>query len=236
MIGDPFMWLSTIHFVGQLRCIRRLAALLLAPMFLAASPVTQAHPHGWVDYTIRVLFNDRGQVTALEQHWKLDPFYSLTLSEELSRAEGDESMQQRLDALGDEIINNMALEHYLSHVYLDGKELEFGQVTEYTTRMSDQRIELFFVLPLATPQSPNDGKLSWKIYDATYYIEFLYDDKTDKPITLSNAPEGCTANVIHYDPDPKMVAKASAIDINDQAPDGMGQVFADTGNLSCPER
>lgn len=106
--------------------IRHVAIGLLALGMLMMAPLASAHPHGWVDYTVRVLFDDQGRMTALEQHWKMDPFYSLTLTEELARVKDGGSMQQRLDTLGHEIVTNLAREHYLTHVYRGEKELELG--------------------------------------------------------------------------------------------------------------
>lgn len=99
--------------------------------------------------------------------------------------------------------------------------------------MSDQRVEFFFILPLARPQAPAGNSLRWQIYDDTYFIEFLYDDKTESPLTLVDAPKGCSTSVQHADPDPKKVAAASAIDMTGNAPAGLGRYFADTGVLEC---
>ncbi|TBW53320.1 DUF1007 family protein [Marinobacter halodurans] len=217
------------------RCQRYPGILSLPSLILwLAASTAQAHPHGWVDYTVRVLFNDQSQVTALQQRWKMDPMYSLTLTEDLNKDGG--SQQQQLDALGGDIVRNIAREHYLTHVYRGGKELDFGKVTEYTTMLSGQRVEFMFVLPLATPQAPEGNDLIWKVYDPTYFIEFLYDNEIDEPLTLSHAPPGCMASIVHFKPDPRLVAKAAAIDVTGQAPDGMGKMFADTGKLQCPAR
>ncbi len=209
-------------------------SLPLLLLWLVTASTASAHPHGWVDYTVRVLFDSQGRVSALQQRWKLDPMYSLTLMEEMKQDGGAGQQQQQLDALGSQIVKNIGKQHYLSHVYRNGKELELGQVTEYTALLSGQRVEFMFVLPLATPQKPGGDRLSWKIYDPTYFIEFLYDNEIDQPLTMSGAPEGCTTHIVHFKPDPKLVAKAAAIDVTGQAPDGMGKLFADTGKLKCP--
>ncbi|WP_165856637.1 DUF1007 family protein [Marinobacter sp. JSM 1782161] len=218
---------------GAGRLLRRLLLTCLLPLWLLA-PSAQAHPHGWVDYTVRVLFDDAGRVTALQQRWTLDPMYSLTLMEELSREGDARSQQQKLDGLGGEIIGNIAKQHYLTHVYRGDQALDLGTVTQYTTFLDGQRIEFRFVLPLAEPQDPDGDALSWKVYDPTYFIEFLYDNEIDQPLTLGNAPAGCTADIVHFNPDPKLVAEAAAIDVTGQAPDGFGKMFADTGKLTCP--
>ncbi|MFC0336411.1 ABC-type uncharacterized transport system, substrate-binding protein [Kushneria avicenniae] len=191
-----------------------------------------AHPHGWVDYRVTVMVDDQQRVTALEQSWKMDPFQSLTMVEGLENVEGNTSMAQRLDALGHEIAANLATQHYLTHVHDGDRELALGGIEDYTTRLDDNRVEFSFVLTLAEPQPLSDS-LSWQIYDGTYFIEFLYDDRVEHPIQLLNAPSQCHAEIVHADPDPAVVARVSAIDVTDDAPDGIGKLFSDTGVIKC---
>lgn len=202
---------------------------------LAPSPVS-AHPHGWVDYRVTLHFDTEARVVALEQTWKMDPFYSLTLTEELARAEGEESMEERLDLLGQEIAQSLSREHYLTHVVHDGNKIALGELRDYTTRLDEQRLEFTFVVPLAEPLSLAGSPLTWEIYDDTYYVEFLYDNDADEPIVLRNAPQGCTSRVMAADPDPRKVAEAAALDADADAPAGLGRFFAEAGEVTCPAR
>ncbi|ART63878.1 hypothetical protein B9H00_13115 [Kushneria marisflavi] len=192
-----------------------------------------AHPHGWVDYRVTVMVDDHQRVTALKQSWKMDPFQSLTMIEGLESAEGHESMPERLDALGHEIAANLPSQHYLTHVYDGDQELALGGIEDYTTRLNNDRVEFSFILTLAKPQ-PLSETLSWKIYDGTYFIEFLYDDQTEYPIELVNAPARCHGEVTHADPDPAVVASVSVIDVTGDTPEGVGRLFSDTGGIKCP--
>ncbi|GHB01922.1 DUF1007 family protein [Modicisalibacter luteus] len=196
-----------------------------------------AHPHGWVDYRVILHFDDQAHVIALEQVWKMDPFYSLTLTEELAQAEGDESMEERLDMLGEEIANNLRGEHYLTHVTHAGDNVALGNLRDYTIRQGeDHRLTFRFVVPLAEPLALEGSPLTWQIYDDTYYIEFLYDQDIGTPIDLYNAPTDCTSRVIAAAPDPQRVADAAALDRDATAPSGLGHFFAETGEVTCPAR
>ena len=215
------------------RLSRRITPWLLMSVLVPA--LVQAHPHGWVDYRVDLHFDDKAHATALEQVWTMDPFYSLTLTEELARAQGDESMQQRLDMLGEEIAQNLRSEHYLTHVAHAGEDIALGDLRDYTIRQDDdQRLTFRFVVPLAEPLALEGSPLTWQVYDDTYYIEFLYDQDADTPIALHNAPAGCTSRVIAADPDPQRVADAAALDRDAEAPSGLGRFFAETGEVTCP--
>jgi len=42
-----------------------------------------AHPHGWIDVRVNVVVDNEERLVAFEQQWKMDPFYSIALIEEL---------------------------------------------------------------------------------------------------------------------------------------------------------
>lgn len=215
--------------------VRRYVISAVATALLMLLPtMAQAHPHGWVDYRIKVHFDDQQRVTALEQVWTLDPIYSLTLLEELSR-EQDMSMDHAMARLGSDITANLARQHYLTHVYHKDSELAVEPITSYHVQLNGKRIEYTFTLPLETPQAVGNTPLTWQVYDDSYYIEFLYDDTAAPPIALLSAPANCTSRVSHAAPPPSLVADLSSIDVNGEAPDGIGRHLADTGILECPD-
>ena len=214
------------------RRLGRGSALLIGFALSWQAIPAMAHPHGWVDYRITVMIDDDQRVTALKQSWKMDPFQSLTMIEGLESAEGQESMPERLDALGHEIAANLPTQHYLTHVYDGDQELVLGGIEDYTTQLHNDRVEFSFIVTLASPPSLSES-LHWQGFDDSYFIEFLYDDQTEHPIELVNAPPQCRGEVIHADPDPAVVASVSVIDVTGDTPDGVGRLFSDTGVIKC---
>lgn len=213
--------------------IRRLGlgmALLLLPSMVSA------HPHVWADLSVKVILDDQGRVEALRQRWRLDPFYSLVLMEELKAAEGDAPMEARLDQLGSEIHDNLAPRGYFTEITHDGEPVETDDVREYTTMAHTDRVEFMFLLPLAHPLTLGEAPLRYRIYDPSYYIEMVHevnDDQTPRADALVVTGAECTTRIIAADPDPEQVAKASRLDRTDEAPDGLGRFFAETGEVQC---
>lgn len=214
----------------------RLLMMLGATITLLLWPLLGlAHPHGWVDVSVRVLLDERGRVEALQQRWRLDPFYSQLLLEELRAARGEASMEERLDQLGVEIRNNLAPQRYFTHMTLDGEAVALGEVDDITTLARDGRIVLMFRLPLTAPLALDQSIMRYRIYDPTYYLEVLHetDDDMPRPDALRVSGADCRTRIIPADPDPAKVAEAASLDRTDQAPEGLGRFFAKTGEVRC---
>ncbi|PSJ21924.1 DUF1007 domain-containing protein [Halomonas sp. ND22Bw] len=203
---------------------------------LALFPLTgAAHPHGWVDVSVKVITDTQGRAEALQQRWRLDPFYSQLLMEELRAAQGDEPMAARLDQLGVEIRNTLAPKRYFTHVTRAGQPVELGDVDDFTTLARGGRVELMFRLPLANPLPLDESPVRYRIYDPTYYLEVVHeaDGDTPRPDALTVEEDGCRTRIIAADPDPAKVAEAAMLDRGEQAEEGLGRFFAETGEIRC---
>lgn len=214
---------------------------LLTMSLLSVSQPAAAHPHGWVDLRVTLRLDDQGRAVALRQYWLLDPFYSLTLRQELAALEDDSSMEQRLDALGNEILANLSQFEYYTHVTLDNAPVALGKANNQTTWLKGERVAFQMELPLAKPVPMAGHTLSYRIYDPTYYIEILHDSDAiavKEGLVVSGlesqtSPLSCTPGIKPADPDPEKVAEASMLDINATAPMDLGQYFAEIGSVRC---
>ena len=214
--------------------VRRTCQALVVGSLLA-SPLAMAHPHGWIDMSVRVITNDDGAVTGLHQTWRMDPFYSLVVMEELQQVPGT-SLEQGLDQWGSEIRNNLPPQHYFTEVRIGDKPQTFGEVTEYTALERDGRLTFMFILPLTSPQPLSGQVLEYQVFDPTYYIEMVHEEEGDEPspqaLILNGEPD-CTLSVLPADPDPEKVLQASLLDVDEEGEPGLGRHFAETGRVDC---
>ncbi|NYS78974.1 MULTISPECIES: DUF1007 family protein [Halomonadaceae] len=199
------------------------------------SPDAHAHPHGWIDLSVRVITDDQGVVSGLHQTWRMDPFYSLVVFEELQQVEGA-SLEQGLDQLGKEIRDNLAAQHYLTEVRINGERQALGEVSEYTAMERDGRLTFMFILPLETPQPLTDALLSYQVFDPTYYIEVVHEEEGGQPrddaLILHGEP-ACELAILPADPDPELVMQAALLDKDESGEPGLGRYFAETGQVDC---
>ena len=217
------------RFTGAGIAGRWLALWLLAAVATAPGEVA-AHPHGWIDLRSRVLFDDEGQVAAFEFEWLFDEFYTLFIAEEFI-ADG-RPPSEFLAEIASTNLANLAEYDYFADVKLDGQPVAVGEVTQYETGLRDERLWLRFSLPLLDSVDPHSARLTFAVYDPTYYIEVLHEE--GEPIVLSGpGSDGCSAEIEPPNPSFSDIAFASALDRTQSAGDGLGEVFAETVLVDC---
>lgn len=207
-----------------------LAAGLLLPL------TATAHPHGWIDLRMRLVLDDEGRLEALQQSWRLDPFYSLVLLEELEREQGDGGVEAALDQLGGEMRNTLSPQDYFTELQWGDDRPGFGEVEEYTVLAREGRIEFVFLLPLAEPLDLTGGPLRYRVFDPSYYIEVVHEAEGDTPLDDALVVGGkldCETHILAAEPDPERVMEAAMLDVDDTAESGLGRHFAETGEVVC---
>jgi ABC-type uncharacterized transport system substrate-binding protein len=201
-----------------------LAGLLLAP------DIALAHPHAWIDLRSRLVLDDEGRVRALELDWLFDDFYTAFIADEFVKAGRPSS--EFLAGIAAQNLANLAEYNYFTDVRLDGERLPVGEVTQYETGLRDNRLWLRFEVPLAQPVDPRGGRLTFAVYDPTYYIEVLHLEG-ESIAFIGPGAEKCSADIIPPNPSFESVALASALDRGESAGDGLGELFAETVVVSC---
>lgn len=215
---------------------RHLGLAAAALLCLAASGLAQAHPHGWIDLRMRLVVDDEGRLTGLHQSWRMDPFYSLVVLEELGQAGGEGGLEAALDQLGGEIRDNLVPHGYYTELRLGDDKLTFDPVNDYTVLERGGRVEFIFLLPLADPRSLAGRTLSYQVFDPTYYIEMVHEDDDGAPAEASLRVGGeldCETRIHQPSPDPELVMRAAMLDVDDEAEPGLGRHFAETGEVTC---
>ncbi len=179
------------------------------------------------------LVNNEGELVALRQAWRFDPFYSLLLIEELEAGGSEAEFQQRLDDLIQDIVTNLRQFSFYTQVQLEGRSLDFAQVKDYNLMEIHQRIEFSFILPLAEPVALQGQELNYQIYDPSYYIEMLH--RQEEGIDTSQLPESCELDLHQAQPSDEVLEEALALD-KDETPEDpqLGRYFAETVTLNCP--
>lgn len=204
-------------------------AFLLA-VTVAGIPSARAHPHAWIDVRTTVVLDDEKKVTAFEQEWLFDPFYSALATD--GGAGRSEQTSEALTALADENLKNLAKHYYFLDVRADDQRLAFGTVTEFSSEMRGPRLWMRFVAPLTRAVDPRSRRVVFRAYDPSYWIEMLYLEGDVVSIRGKGAGR-CHAPIVGSTPSLETVALAAALDRGARGADGFGLLFAESVPITC---
>ncbi|MGI9504651.1 MAG: DUF1007 family protein [Geminicoccaceae bacterium] len=189
-----------------------------------------SHPHAWIDLRSRVLLNDKGEIRALELAWWFDDYYTVLVAEELGT--GEQPTEDYLDEIAERNLSNLQEYEYFTAITFDGERQAVSEVTRYDTEVRDGRLWMRFEVPLATPIDPKAGEVTFSVYDPTYWIEIVHLE--GEPILFSGkGAEQCLGAIKQPNPTIEEVSLAAALDQDETAGDGLGELFAETVVVSC---
>lgn len=170
-----------------------------------------AHPHVFVDAKAEILFDSQGRMTHVRHVWQFDRAFSAFATQGLD-ADGDGKLSKsELAPLAKVNVDSLKEYDFFTWLSVDQRQVKFKFPDTYFLRVFDQRLTLFYQLPLAAPTAPGN-KTTLEVYDPEYFVAFTF--AKHQPITLYHAPPGCAAE---YHPphqlDASIMARLAAVPV-----------------------
>lgn len=165
------------------------SAAFVSALAAAAAPAL-AHPHVWIEMRSDVVFDDKGQIAAMNLIWTFDDGYAQMALDGLD-ANGDGVYSpSELDPLTKENIASLKDYGFFTVMRYNGEKQALGEVTEYGQIWSNDKLQLHMQVPLKTPVDPTKGAFVAKVYDPDFFIAMDY--AKDDPVTvIGNMPKTC---------------------------------------------
>jgi ABC-type uncharacterized transport system substrate-binding protein len=204
---------------------------ILGPIVLPT--LACAHPHVWVTVRSEILFSPQGDMTAVVHDWTFDEMYSAFATQNLAKP-GELVKREDFAQLAKENSGQLAQIGYFTVVKIGGKQVDFGNVTDYwMEERPDHLVTFHVVLPLKTPEPP--GKFAtMMVSDPEFFVDFEFDDKD--PVKLDNPPRGCSLSLTHPKPldveDSKKLSESFFTNLSPGA--GFGFKLASRAIVACP--
>jgi ABC-type uncharacterized transport system substrate-binding protein len=156
----------------------------------AAAFPALAHPHVWIEMRSDVVFDDKGQITAMNLMWTFDDGYAQMALDGLDTNGDGVYSPSELDPLTKENIASLKDYGFFTVMRYNGEKQALGEVTEYGQIWSNDKLQLHMRVPLQTPVDPTKGEFVAKVYDPDFFIAMDY--AKDEPVTvIGNMPKTC---------------------------------------------
>ncbi len=200
-------------------------------VFAAVSPrPAGAHPHVWIDMRTELVFDGDGRVAGLTIDWTFDELYTAFVVDDIGGAADID--RERLEDVGRRSLANLREFDYFTEFLVDGTPQELSTPDAFDIVLREGRMQLRFTLPLAEPVSPADRRISYAVFDPTYFVSILHteDERTFLP---ANTPADCTTTLEEPNPTSDAISFAQSLDLMDSAPDTLGAMFAERVRLTC---
>lgn len=180
-----------------------------------------AHPHEWINVTLTPITDASGKLTAIHELWSFDPMFAETLLQPVLQAPDNAAQKKAMAKMQTDVSATLAQKSYFTFP----EKATFKPAEARKFYAADGSLYYEFTLPLTTPSKD----IHFKIYEPTYFVEVRYDDDNQK----TQWQNGCTLKITESQPNQKMIAAASAVDITGKEPPNLGSYFAQISDLHC---
>lgn len=209
---------------------------IIASVFAALSVIlvfakpAQAHPHVWVTVASEIIYDANGTVTGVRHAWKFDDMYSAFALEGLPQKTKGIFTREELAGLADVNITNLKESDFFTYAKAGGKDVAFGDASDYWLEYKNEVLTLYFTLPLKTPAK--EKELSLEVYDPSFFVDFGFAEKD--AIVLRGAPAQCKAALLKPKqagaaPGQQVMSDAEAVAIGN-----LGANYASKVSVKCP--
>ncbi len=192
-----------------------------------------AHPHAWISMKTTLVLNEKGEATALREHWLFDKMYTAFALQDFDPSHNGKLDKDELMQLATENLKGLKEFNYFTVMEMeDGKAIALGSAESTDSYLEKEQIAVDFTLPFTTPLELKTHSIVYRIYDPTYYIDMGHYEKEPVRFEGKLAPS-CKYDITRPSVDLNMIAAAAALDKKAIAPKDFGYSFAEKVTLTC---
>ena len=211
---------------------KRFLPLTLALTLVATQ--ASAHPHIFADARLEVVAGEDGTSLELRNVWRFDDIFSSSVLMDFDKNTNLKLDPPEQEEVGKTVRDSLAEFNYYMTVTESGKTIPVEKPDIIHVDYKDGKLLMFFAVKPSQPM-PLKGKLTFGVYDPTFYtaIDFNSDDDL---ATVGDGFAACKRAVIRPDPDQVLAdnqANLTEAFFNDPAGTDMSKLFATRLELTC---
>lgn len=163
LLASDFLWLDLF--------LRSKCFLLLCGL---CASVAMAHPHVFVDATVKVLFDEKG-LSGVENHWVYDEVYSMaTISSVDTDGDGKLSAKES-NALKLIVFGEASKANFFNYIQCGSEFLKVEKIRSFKASVKNRRLVLDFILDFTVPTANDYTLLVLVVADPSNYVQITAD-------------------------------------------------------------
>ncbi len=147
-------------------------------LLMVLSPVSlRAHPHVWIDASIKVHFNDKKQIMSITEVWEFDDMFSLAVIKANDKNNDKKFDEKEVVSVKKSYFLNLRNYGFYTNIFVDGKEFPLSMsLTDFSAEIVDEKVVYVFTIAFSKPLEPFARKVDIGIYDSQYYADIFYSE------------------------------------------------------------
>lgn len=202
--------------------IKRLSLVFIVLIFSAKA---LAHPHSWIELNTTFVIDEDVQLVKVKQRWEFDAYYSMMTRADLLNEFSNE--KQGLTETARRMINSLKDYEYFSELKVEGKKLKLGMPLDYSLstkkKVGSSILVLEMTFNIMDKVKVENEKVSWRVFDPTYYISMNHDKASNVDI-ISKGTTECSKTLEVPAPSDEIVDYAKSLDKTQKNTRGLGVV------------
>jgi ABC-type uncharacterized transport system substrate-binding protein len=161
----------------------------LSALLTCAALPAQAHPHVWVMGASTLQF-ENDLLTRVGMRWQFDAFFSQVLTGDFDTNKDGKLDADETTAMKNQVFTSLRDYGYFTHLRIDGAEVTFDRVENFSTGTDNGELVFFFDLVMQKPTDLRNTKTLLSLYDPSIYVDIVLGG--DKPLQLQGiSPDLC---------------------------------------------
>jgi len=141
---------------------------LIAALFLPLSAI--AHPHVFINASVKLEADKQGNLTSIHLEWLFDPVFSSDLMTQFDANKNKALETAEYDAMGRSVLPNLKEFSYFTHLRQDGKVIKV-KPEQFKAAFTDKRIRFKMVMQPESAVTLKGKKTFLSLYDDSYYVD-----------------------------------------------------------------
>ena len=145
----------------------------------------EAHPHIWVEYSVRVHFTEHG-LAGFTQQWKFDEMFTNELKT-MHQLSGEGALSaDEVVVLQQKAFQNLRDYNYFTYISIDGQPFDVQYVTEFNAWLDGHNLVYEFFVPCTVAAIKAPKSVQLLVFDTEFFVDVSMVNTN--PVQVNSVP------------------------------------------------